>query len=168
MKKLIILSMFAALTSAGCAIIGGGQDVNNPENPDQGRTWTIWGSNEEWAFNNADKKCPYGYYVHRELPNTFFPPLHLLEIECKPESSGLVDLVLRPVEEKPYNPDGIGLTGEYSFQIEQMSDVRICNAHPYAILESKQRDIQTYSVACTNGTTLKFTCQLGNCYRIRN
>lgn len=163
MKKMIIAAAGLAVFLSGCAIVGGGR----PSEESGELVWTVWGSNENWAFNNADKLCPHGYIMRDERANRPLPPLHLMEIECRPESSRQVDLVLRPREEKPYNPDGIGLGGQYSYEIGTMPAVKACNAQPNALLERKAPGVEVYGVACTNGSELKVQCTYSICEVVR-
>lgn len=159
MKKLAVAAMSLAVLCSGCAIVGGGR----PSEDSGEKVWSIMASHETWAFNSADDLCPHGYYVHNELPNRPLPPLYLMEIECKPESSGQVNLVLTPPKVEAYNPQGIGKPGQYSYQIERMPEVLACNEKPLALVESKGPGIEEYNVDCSNGNQLAVRCEFSVC-----
>ena len=164
MNKLIIAAGMALLC-AGCAVVGGGR----PSAEDGQKVWSVWGSTEDWAFNNADELCPYGYYVLDERANRPLPPMHIMEIRCKPESSGQVDVVTRFPEPKPYNPEGIGEVGQYSYIVERMSEVRACNETPMAmaLIEAKGPGVEMYTLECTDGGSMRVRCEFSNCAVVR-
>lgn len=161
MKRLMVIAaMGVAMLGTGCSIVGGGRvDADSGE-----KVWSVLGSNENWAFNDADRLCPYGYYVHNELPNRPLPPLYILEIECKPESSKAINLVLHEQPQEATNPGGVGKPGQYSYVIEHLDKVAACNEMPQALLESKAPGAEVYSVQCHNEELLKVRCEFSNCY----
>lgn len=160
MRNLAIAVSLLAVLCSGCALVGGGQEKEDGSEP----SWTIMGADEKWAFDTADAKCPHGYYVDMEYPNRPLPPLYLMEIRCKSVMSRDQDLVVRPVIEKPYNPLGIGESGQFSYHIEQMPEVRACQRTlPEAIIASKSPGIEVYKIACSNGSELKVRCEFNVC-----
>lgn len=54
-------------------------------------------------------------------------------------------------------------TGQDSYNVERMSDVRACNSAPRAVPNSRGPGFENYTVTCSNGDVLIVRCEMGNC-----
>lgn len=57
--------------------------------------------------------------------------------------------------------------GKDSPSVERLARDQSCNAQPIATLLSKGPGYENYSVACTNGDTLMYRCEFGNCRALK-
>ena len=53
--------------------------------------------------------------------------------------------------------------GKDSFQVERLAKTDTCNASPVGDLVEKGAGFEKYRVACTDGTTLGYRCEFGQC-----
>ncbi len=58
-------------------------------------------------------------------------------------------------------------TGQSSFTVEHLPDVRACASQPQAVLTAKGPGFESYTVACSDGNALAVRCDSGNCRVLR-
>lgn len=58
-------------------------------------------------------------------------------------------------------------SGQYSYQVERLSDAKACNPNAAAVLSGKGPGVETYTVACTNGDVLTVRCEVSSCRVLR-
>lgn len=59
------------------------------------------------------------------------------------------------------------LTGQDSFQVQNMVRGSKCSADPLAALTAKGPGFETYTVSCDNGDAMSFRCEFGNCRQLK-
>ncbi|CAM3903936.1 hypothetical protein [Delftia tsuruhatensis] len=60
-----------------------------------------------------------------------------------------------------------GKIGPNSFNVEALARQESCSATPVAYLAAAGPGYENYSVACTNGDTLMYRCEFGNCRALK-
>lgn len=60
-----------------------------------------------------------------------------------------------------------GKIGPNSFNVEALARQESCSATPVAYLAASGPGYDNYSVACTNGDTIMYRCEFGNCRALR-
>lgn len=57
--------------------------------------------------------------------------------------------------------------GQDSWNVERLSEVKVCAAEPQAKLIAKGPGFETYAVGCSDGNALAVRCEYGNCRVLR-
>lgn len=61
------------------------------------------------------------------------------------------------------SPAGTHQVGRFSYEAEQLSEVRMCNPLPVAKLNARGPDFESFTVACTDGDAVAVRCQGNGC-----